>query len=117
MKKAVNLDSNKLNHRLGAFMQKILHAVGDKILQILASLLAAAIIACISIMWRLSSTVENHEIRLQSIEAKYVSIDKMKNIELIANQAKDTVIELKHVIEKLGDKIDHISEREADRRK
>ena len=116
MKNADNLDSKKINHRIGAFMHKVLNVVGEKFLQIIATLLASAIVAGVSIMWRLSSMVENHEVRLQSIEAKYVSIDKMKNMELIAISAKDAVVELKHMIEKFGDKLDRVVERSSDKK-
>ena len=111
------LNVTKINHRLGAFMQKILHSIGEKFLQIIASLLAAAIVACISIMWRLSSTVENHEVRIQSIESRYAQTKDLKNMELIALGAKETVAELKRAVEKFGDKLDRAIEREEDRRK
>ena len=87
---------------------RFLDNIGDKLLGLIIGLLSLAIITCASSLWKLSSTVEVHEVRLQAIESRYAQVKDLKNMELIAGSGITT---LKESLEKLSDKQDRIYEK------
>lgn len=96
------------NEQIGsALMQKIISLIGEKLLHLIFTLLIAAITGCVTILWRLSGTVENHEVRLQAIESRYAQTKDLKNIELIADKS---FAGISHQMDRMNERFDRLYE-------
>lgn len=94
----VNFNRAPINRKptLGEIMSKISEMLGEKLLSFIFLMLATAVIANVTTLWKIGTSVEklttdhqNLYLQVQTIQGSYAQTKDLKNIELIAEKGVD----------------------------